>query len=312
MTEIIKQPIVSTLTATLRADVKSRFVDWQADLTGAIAGREGFVSLEFLSKPETPQVWLIVQRFYNKDFAGQWKASTSYQELIDKLRPLLIQNGLQEQIESEAEMRGGITELIITDVQPDHEDAFREWSARIHQIEAKFDGFRGVYLQSPKGNGGKHWITLLQFDTPAHLDNWLSSPERQEILKEGAPHVTSLETNRMVSPFAGWFTSIAKSEEIPTVWQQTMIVLLILFPIVMLEIKYLSPWTAGLNSSLATFIGNSISVTLIAYPFMPLLVPYLSWWLFPDKRRHFSLTFLGTTVVIALYLLEIAFFWNFM
>lgn len=312
MNEIVKQPVITTLTVALKADSKLRFVDWQAEFASSIAGQEGFVSLEFLSKPDEQDTWLIVQRFYNQDRAGIWKHSAEYDALIQKLQPLLNAKGLQEKIEGEEEMHGGITEVIITEVSPEHEEAFRSWSAKIHQIEAKFDGFRGVYIQSPKGNGGKHWITLLQFDTAAHLDNWLSSPERQQILKEGEPLVSSLETNRMASPFAGWFSSIAKSEEIPSVWQQTMIVLLILFPIVMLELKYLNPLTQGLNSSLGTFIGNSISVTLIAYPFMPLVLPYLSWWLFPDKRRSFSFTLFGTALILFLYLLEIAVFWDFL
>lgn len=312
MNEIVKQPIITTLTVTPQASCKLRFVDWQAEFASSISGREGFVSLEFLSKPEKPDTWLIVQRFYNQESAGSWKYSPEYGALIEKLQPLICLNGLQEKIEGESEVREGITEVIITDVLPEHEEAFRKWSAKIHQIEATFEGFRGVYIQSPKENGGRHWITLLQFDSAAHLDNWLVSPERKQILKEGEPLVSSLETNRMASPFAGWFSSIAKGEEIPSVWQQTMIVLLILFPIVMLELKYLNPLLLGLNSSLATFIGNTLSVTLIAFPFMPIILPRLSWWLFPDKRRPLSLTLLGLVLMLILYLLEIALFWNFL
>lgn len=312
MAEIIKQPIITTLTATLKADAKPRFVNWQTQFASSIVGCEGFVSLEFLTKPDAADAWMIVQRFYNTRSAETWKHSLKYKGLIDQLLPLLSPKGLSEKIENEAEMKSGITEVIITDVQPNFERAFREWSAKIHEIEAKFEGFRGVYIQSPQEKGGKHWITLLQFDTATHLDQWLTSKERQEILKQGEPLITSLETNRIASPFAGWFSSIAKSSDLPSVWQQTMIVLLILFPIVMLELKYLVPLTAGLNSSLGTFIGNSISVTLIAYPFMPLVLPLLNWWLFPNRKYSAFMTFFGTLFVLFLYFVEIALFWNFL
>jgi antibiotic biosynthesis monooxygenase (ABM) superfamily enzyme len=114
----------------------------------------------------------------------------------------------------------------------------------------------------------------------------------------------------MITPYAGWFSPIAKTGEIPAVWKQTMIVLLILFPIVMLELKYLSPWTSNLNPSLSTFIGNAISVSLIAWPMMPIAILFLGWWLSPkgfDIRRA---TIIGTCLLILLYLVEIAIFWN--
>ncbi len=62
-----------------------------------------------------------------------------------------------------------------------------------------------------------------------------------------------------------------------------MLVVLVLFPIVMLELRFLSPLLGGLNSSVSMFIGNVISVALIAWPFMPLVVGPMNWWLLPKK-----------------------------
>lgn len=308
----IKEPVISTLTARLLPKSLPQFVQWQSAFANRIASSEGFVSLEFLAKPNEPYSWMIVQRFYSRDNASNWKTSPSYEQLIDELKPLLAAKQLREEIQNEADLTSGVTEVIITQIDPHHEQAYMEWSSKIHQVEAQFEGFRGVYIQSPKSNGGRHWITLLQFDTPAHLDTWLNSEERKNILKEGMPLISSLETSRMASPFAGWFSSIAKGEEAPSVWQQTMIVLLILFPIVMLELKYLSPWTAHLNNSLATFIGNTISVTLIAYPFMPIVLPLLKWWLYPSHRTSWPSLYFGTLFILFLYFLEVLLFWNFL
>ena len=51
-----------------------------------------------------------------------------------------------------------------------------------------------------------------------------------------------------------------------------MLVILMLFPIVMLEIRFLSPLLKGVNTSPATFIGNVISVFLLAWLFMPIAI----------------------------------------
>ena len=89
-----------------------------------------------------------------------------------------------------------------------------------------------------------------------------------------------------------------------------MIVLLVLFPIVMLEIKFLSPLTSGLNPSLATFIGNAISVSLVSWPMIPIAIWFLEWWLSPQEDKRLQATLVGTGVVLLLYLLEIALLWR--
>lgn len=310
MPQFIKQPTANSIHLIIRPEIKLHFVAWQAQLNALISGWDGFISLEFLSCDEQGLEWAIVQRFYNVSSLSDWQNSSIYKKLMAELHTFASASGIEEKTAGEELLKNGITEVIITHVNPLNEKPYREWSAKIHQIEATFEGFRGVYIQSPHTSGGEHWITLLQFDTAQHLDRWLESPERQKILKESSDIISSLETHRMASPYAGWFYSIAKNAEIPSVWKQTMLVLLVLFPIVMLEMQYLSPLLKGVNTSLAMFIGNILSVSLIAFPMMPLVIRGLSWWLFPQRNRTRQMTWMGLILVILLYLIEIAFFWS--
>jgi antibiotic biosynthesis monooxygenase (ABM) superfamily enzyme len=221
-------------------------------------------------------------------------------------------NAIQDVESESSELTNNVTEVFVTQVSPDKEDAYREWIAKIHQVESKFPGFRGMYVQAPNKNQGRNWITFLQFDTQKNLDRWLSSSERQQVLSEAQPLITVLESHRVITPYAGWFASLTEKGEIPSVWKQTMLVLLVLFPIVMLELKYLSLLTSNLNSSLATFIGNAISVTLIAWPMMPMTIDLLGWWLSPKNEKNSKITILGTCLLVLLYIIEIAVFWNFL
>lgn len=205
------------------------------------------------------------------------------------------------------DLKNGVVEIFITQVSPGQENRFREWSAKIQQIEAKFPGFCGVHIQAAE-NQQQNWITLLQFDSHENLDRWLQSEERKQILKESASFISSLETHRMASPFAGWFSSIARPEHPPSVWKQTMLVLLVLFPIVMLEMKYLNPLINWMGLSLSTFIGNAVSVSLISFPMMPLAIYFLGWWVSPGTNQKKAKTIVGGLIVIFLYLLEIVFF----
>ena len=291
---------------------KIPFAKWQARCNEAIIAFPDFISLEFASPYNAHKEWLVVQSLASRQAAMSWRESDPYATLLDELHSLATDGHIQEIFDSESSVHEGVTQVIIAKVNPDKEHEYRQWSAKIHHLEATFEGFRGVYIQSPNKNKEGHWITLLQFDTREHLDKWLESPVRQKLLQESLTLTSSLEVHRIISPYSGWFASIAKVAELPPVWKQTMIVLLVLFPIVMLELKFLSAITQGWNSSLATFLGNAISVTLISFPMMPIAIWFLSWWLVPHQRPQWKQTALGTLVVMALYLIEIVLFWNFL
>jgi antibiotic biosynthesis monooxygenase (ABM) superfamily enzyme len=90
---------------------------------------------------------------------------------------------------------------------------------------------------------------------------------------------------------------------VPPKWKQTMMVLLVLFPLIMLEFQYLYPLLTRINTTLRTFLGNVLTVILIAWPCMPLAIYFFKWWLLPD--RSLQINILGTLCACLVYLLEI-------
>lgn len=307
---------MAILTTHIRIKPKliNAFAEWQAQLYSDIAHCPGFVSLEILSPTGVSNpIWRIVQRFYDSHSLAAWRVSDERKKLMEELLKFLVDDrsiAFQEMESVASEETGNVTEVFVTKVNPDMESAYRKWIAKIHRMEAKLPGFRGIYAHAPSIGQKGNWLTLLQFDTQENLDQWLSSPEREEILKEAEPMIASFERHRVISPYAGWFAFLAKEGEYPSVWKQSMVVLLVLFPIVMLEIKYLSLLTGNLNPSLGTFIGNAISVTLIAWPMMPIAIWFLGWWLSPNEEKRNQTTVIGTFLILFLYMIEVAIFWN--
>lgn len=310
MTQFVEKSSIITLKVKVLPDKNAAFASWQGKMNQEIVGFLGFISLEFVLTNESEHEWTVVQRFGNVQQASFWLTSPVYHEIKDNLKQCVLPNTIKEEISDS--LGNGVTEVIIAEVFPEKEKDYREWIAKIHLEEVKFPGFRGVYVQSPTKEKGKFWITLLQFDTIENLDKWLNSSERQTLLNHTSSLISHLETHRVISPYAGWFASIAKVGEIPALWKQTMIILLVLFPIVMLEMKYLMPSLKGLNISLSTFIGNALSVSLISFPMMPIAIYFLKWWLLPNQNHRKLATFAGTFTVIALCLLEIWLFWSFL
>ena len=297
-----------------RSNIDREFADWQANLNHYVSNFDGFISFEILSpasidKPE----WVVIQRFSNQKSLQNWRDSSQHKQLLMELNEYLKpgQPIAINEIESAAKDQANVAEVFVTQVQPEKINAFREWAAKIHKVEAQFPGFKGMYLQSPIERNGTTWITFLQFDTTENLDKWLESPERRAVLNEGKPLVKSLESHRVISPYSGWFANTSAVNEVPPVWKQTMMVLLVLFPIIMLELKFLSPLTAPLNPSLATFIGNAISVTLVSWPTLPIAIYFMNWWLTPDKKKdRVKTAIIGTLVMAAVYLVEIIVLWK--
>lgn len=292
-------------TIHVKSEYKKEFVAWQTKLNAVIAAFSGFVSLEILSLSD---VWTVIQRFSSEDCYQAWKESPQYKELFEELNTLLRNDkeAVQE-LPDQPDEKGDsfVTEVFVTRVKLNQVQAYRDWIAKIHQLEAGFPGFRGMYVQSPKDDN-ENWITFLQFDTPENLDFWLHSPERLAVLDEAKPMIASLENHRVFSPYAGWFGSLrGNAGGIPPVWKQTMLVLLVLFPIVMLELRYLPAFTGDLPTAVGTFIGNALSVMLIAWPMMPFAIWCLSWWL---ETKDQATNLLGLGLLMGLYLVEVVFF----
>lgn len=283
-----------TIHVTPNKESMESFLNWQTRYNEIVAANPGFISIEITLSAENKDEWLITERFENPEALKKWQQSPQCTALVEELNQYADTKNIGSKTR---EIDTGITEVIVTEVTPGKETEFREWMAKIHQVEARFPGFRGAYVQSPISSNSRNWITLLQFDTIDNLNNWISSKERAAVIKESEGFVTSFDNHRVTSPYAGWFASVSKEGQAPSAWKQAMIVLLILYPIVMLEMLFLNPLLKGLSLAPSVFIGNAISVSLVT-AIMPIAILFLGWWLKKTSP-------IGTLLVLFLYFLEV-------
>ena len=183
--------------------------------------------------------------------------------------------------------------------------AFIAWQKMLQAEITSAKGFVSLEIFPPHDTQKQEWIIIQHFDNTANLEAWLHSNKRKHLLEDADSLVSSYESHRVTSPYDNWFSQGPKENWL-LIWKQTMLILLVLFPIVMLEIRYLMPLLCNLNTSLATFIGNVISVSLITWPCMPFCLSFLNWWLQPSNTKNHIL---GTLLVLMLYVIEIAIFW---
>jgi len=290
----------------LRRDAENDFAEWQARALTHAAGFEGFLNSEITPSGQG-LAWTVLLRFADSARLEAWRKSETWHRLLEDAAPLLAEKSSIEVEVKEGEGGSGVVEVIITQVKAGKEAAYREWETRIQQAQSKFPGYRGSYVQPPV-SGELGWTTLMRFDTAKQLDTWLKSAERAALVKEAESLVDYAHLQRMGTSFPGWFPTDPKTGKGPPNWKAAMLVLLGLFPIVMLETRFLK---LPVNPSLGMFIGNVISVALTTYLTMPLFIKTLGWWLFPKSdASKVAVNAAGTALVFLLYAISVSALWH--
>ena len=271
----------------------------------------GFNSSDIMPPGEHDDAWTILLNFDSQENLTAWQRSGERAAILAELAPLTIGGNLGEVMQTDSADAGQpgttVTQVIFSRIKPGMEEGYRNWAARIQQAQARYPGYRGMYLQPP-APGGTHWITMLRFDTTEHLNAWIAAPERAAVLKEARAFVESEELLRLATSFPGWVRIDPETGKGPPDWKTALLVLLGLYPIVVLELLYLNPLLSGLVPALGIFIGNVLSVAATSFLTMPFFVRKFDWWLFPVRKQDNRAARIGLAILAALFVGEIGFF----
>jgi antibiotic biosynthesis monooxygenase (ABM) superfamily enzyme len=300
------------LCARPKAGAEDRFAEWPMRLHQALLQFPGSHSCEFW--PPTPpdqEEWVGVLRFESTDAMRQWRTSETSRALIRDVCRVVEGERVTEisgGATTEFYVQNSATEVIVTEVKQGKEPEYRDWASRIDRVESAFPGYRGSYVQPPQ-DGDNVWTTLLRFDTTEKLNAWLNSQERARLLKDSEALVDRVLVHQVDTSFPGWVPPDPVTGKPPPNWKTALLVVLVLFPIVMLELKFLNPRLRMLNSAAGTLIGNAISVALVTWPLMPLAIKTFSWWLYPDKQPKW-VALAGPIAIACGFAIELAIFWR--
>jgi antibiotic biosynthesis monooxygenase (ABM) superfamily enzyme len=312
----IEQPVsddTSTLLLCARVgpDDQVAFAQWQVSWqTAALAS--GAESVEFWPPAPPDQLeWVAVARFASVATLRKWRRGEQNRKLVEQVMPL-VEGGVVMQLVGQAavdySVKHGVTMVMVTEIKSGKEAAYRAWADRIQKLQATFPGYIGSFVQPPQHNE-KGWTTVLRFDSAANLEKWLKSKPRAEMIKESEELVEGFHAQRVDTSFPGWVPSDPATGKPPNLWKTASLVLLTLFPVIMLELRFLNPQLATLNPAARTFIGNAISVAVTTWPLMPLAIYGFHAWLFPENRPRWLVLTMPIVLVLC-YVIEIALLWH--
>ncbi len=283
---------------------ESAFLRWQSEINDVAGSFPGFLGSETIQPSSSDSDFVVIVRFGSAQELSAWMNSPERAEVM-RGRPSEVAGAEAASVvigSSDVHAPEPVTALIRDRVTPGHEASYRDWQRRMRALMAKQPGYLGANVQEPIPGLQPEWLIMARFDSEEHLAAWLRSDARARMLAEAAPAIARTETKRARTSFDGWFR-FDDDQPPPSAWQQSALVLLTLFPIVALEIKFLNPLLAWIPFAPAVFLGNAISVTLTGFLLVPWAVRGFAWWLEPGTSR--SRRWLGVALIVGLYALSI-------
>ncbi|MEU1199758.1 antibiotic biosynthesis monooxygenase [Streptomyces sp. NPDC005813] len=288
--------LAATATAIIGQKVlpgmEQEFESWQEDLNTAAAYYPGFLGAEISPPTSLQPDWVIVYRFDSVAHLQAWINSGTRQTYLDVGTKYFDGPATQQVVSSGTQSLDPLVTVVVTHrVHPNQVDEFLDWQSRMVQEESKFEGFRGTELFRPIEGLQEEWTTLYRYDSAEHLDAWLTSPQRQQILAEGE-RFSDFELRTIDNSFGSWFAFQGNGKEAPPRPSEARTSLAIwvgLYPTVVLLTLALSPLHMRLWFGL--LVGNLLSSFLMSFLTMPYYVnPLLGRWLRPPPNESATRT----------------------
>jgi antibiotic biosynthesis monooxygenase (ABM) superfamily enzyme len=256
---------------------EAEFEQWLRGLVAAARLAPGHVHSDIQPPNDVhPGEWVILYQFTDVDLLHAWLTSPERDKLVAEGREF-ITDDVREQVVALASQPEPVTAVASFCLRPGTGMLYADFYDRLVKALTAFPGFIRSELFPPIAGIQDDTVVLLSFDTREHLDAWLGSTARQQLLDEIDPYIEGGRTLNVVGGFAGWFgrPGMAKVKT----WKQAAVVLLAIIPISLLVTavrRWLLPdvswWTAVL-------IGNVIGVIVLSWVAMPLLTRAFARWL---------------------------------
>jgi antibiotic biosynthesis monooxygenase (ABM) superfamily enzyme len=181
-----------------------------------------------------------------------------------------------------------VTTTVTRRVKAGHEAAYEGFLAGISGAARAFPGYLGIEVlrPTPGGQGGEY-RTIYRFDSAAHLQAWLDSPQRAAWLARAEPHVAGPMRTQVLVGLEGWFTLPSQpGTPPPPPYKMALVTWATIFPlitgVVAATAPLLGPWPLVARLAVTT----AVTVPLMTWLVMPRVTRLLHPWLYPDPDRR--------------------------
>jgi uncharacterized protein len=176
-----------------------------------------------------------------------------------------------------------VTSVIQHRVQAGARVQYEAWLQKITPAAQHFPGHQGVNVLRPAA-GADVYTVVLHFDTLEHLQGWLGSETRRQLIAEIEPLLVSGECVDIKTGLEFWFTPPTPTQQHPPPYKQFLLTLSMIFPLTVLVPRALRPLLQSAPALglpvVSNFVISALIVGLMTYVIMPRYTRLMSRWLY--------------------------------
>jgi antibiotic biosynthesis monooxygenase (ABM) superfamily enzyme len=183
-----------------------------------------------------------------------------------------------------------VTLIVKHRVKAGFEVPYEAWLRNIVKVAAQNVGHLGVDVVRGKNAGLDTYTCVLRFCSTEAMQNWLDSPQRQELVNEAAPMLADGDQTEVNPVNEFWFSPQAEAGTPPPRWKQAVVTLLVILPHTLLVPLLWGP-LLQLNALLSNYVVATFLITLtivlsVVYIFMPMATRLFAPWLSPSTLHE--------------------------
>jgi antibiotic biosynthesis monooxygenase (ABM) superfamily enzyme len=183
---------------------------------------------------------------------------------------------VHEQIATHVSDPPPVTAVLSVPVEAEQMVVFKHLHDLSVQRMTAMPGFLHAELLEPVPGVQDDTVILLTFDTRHHLDEWLESDDRKQLVELQSQHLLGPRTLSVVGGFAGWFNS-ARDDVVR--WRSAAAVLIAIVPASLIYLMARMSLFPHVNVVVATIVGNIFTVAALTWVLMPPITRRLEHWL---------------------------------
>jgi uncharacterized protein len=175
-----------------------------------------------------------------------------------------------------------VTTVFSWTVKEGKQKLFMHMMHDMHKVARTFPGHMGVTtIKSPTDE--HNFQTVLRFDNPRHLEEWLSSPIRQKMIKP-LEEIVQAERTAKSTGLETWFEIPGQRVAPPPRWKMVITTFVAIYPLSLLYSIYLTPHIVKLPAVVRALFLPVIAPIVLTYLFMPFLTQHVfKRWLYKPR-----------------------------
>lgn len=184
-----------------------------------------------------------------------------------------------------------VTLVVRHQVQQQNEQRYETWLRQIIDIASSCAGHLGVDVARERQGDLVHFTCVLRFDQLQHMQSWLDSDARRQLLAQVQPLLHAGDDTELLPGKDFWFVPQDAVQQPPR-WKQAAVTFLVILPLSLLVPLLWQPLFQRVPR-LGGYLPSNVLITLsivllVVYLFMPMATRAFDAWLMPEgqeKRR---------------------------